>query len=312
MKPSRAKCSFCDKPATVELRYAGKVFCKEHFTRMFWKRVRRTIANNSLIEPNDILGLALSGGKDSTACLHVLHRLLRSRPNTKMIAITIDEGIAGYRAKSVRIAAKNCKALGVRHEVVSFKMEFGKTLDRIVKTADGRKTGYSPCAFCGVLRRYLLNKAAKKFGCTKLVTAHNLDDESTTTLMNVMRGDVSRMGRLGPKVGTGKWDGFVQRVKPFAEIPEKESALFGLLTGIEADYSTCPYAGRSFRGSIREALNGLESRYPGVKFSIAESANKISEAVKEKASGRPKSCSRCGELSAEGVCQACRYIDMVS
>ncbi len=309
------KCSFCEKPAAVELRYAGKVFCRDHFTRMFWKRARRTIANNDLIEPNDVLGLALSGGKDSVACLHLLHRLLRSRPDTKMMAITIDEGIAGYRAKSVRIAGKNCRKLGVRHEVISFKREFGKTLDQIVKTADGRKTGYSPCTFCGVLRRYLLNKSARKFGCTKLVTAHNLDDEAATVLMNVMRGDVSRLGRVGAKVGISGWDGFVQRVKPFAEIPEKESALFGFLCGLEADYSTCPYAGRSFRGSVREMLNGLESRYPGVKFSIAESAAKMADAVRrgeKKKGGGPSKCPKCGETSAQGVCQACRCLELVA
>lgn len=312
MEPPRVKCSFCEKPAAVELRYAGKMFCKDHFTRMFWKRVKRTISNNGLIEPHDTLGLALSGGKDSIACLHVLHRLLKSRPDTKMIAITIDEGIRGYRAKSVRIAAKNCKALGVRHEVISFKSGFGKTLDKIVMTADRRNAGYSPCTFCGVLRRYLLNKAAKKFGCTKLVTAHNLDDEATTVLMNVMRGDVARLGRVGAKVGIANC-GFVQRVKPFAEIPEKESALFGLLTGLEADYSTCPYAGRSFRGSVREMLNGLESRYPGVKFSIAESAARMAVAVKSRpVQSGPLRCQRCGETSAEGVCQACRCLELVS
>lgn len=308
-------CSFCKKPAAVELRYTGHVFCKEHFTKLFWKRTRRTISNNDLIEPKDTLGLALSGGKDSVACLHVLHRLLRSRPDTKMIAITIDEGIAGYRANGVRVARKNCKELKVRHEVVSFKREFGRTLDQIVKIADRKKTGYSPCTFCGVLRRYLLNKAAKRFGCTKLVTAHNLDDEATTVLMNVMRGDVARLGRVGAKVGIDGWDGFVQRVKPFAGIPEKESALFGFLTGLDADYSTCPYAGRSFRGSVRETLNGMESRYPGVKFSIVEGAAKIAEAVKgneKKTGGRPSRCPKCGETSARGPCQACKCLELVS
>lgn len=310
------KCSLCERPASVELRYAGRVFCKDHFTRMFWKRARRTISNNDLIEPHDSLGLALSGGKDSVACLHVLHRLLRSRPDTKMMAITIDEGIAGYRANGVRIAKKNCRKLHVRHEVVSFKKSFGKTLDHIVKIGDKRETGYSPCTFCGVLRRYLLNKTARELGCTKLVTAHNLDDEATTVLMNVMRGDISRLGRVGAKVGIADW-GFVQRVKPFAEIPEKESALFGFLCGLEADYSTCPYAGRSFRGSVREMLNGLESRYPGVKFSIAESAAKMADAVRsleKRKGGSPSKCPKCGETSssAEGLCQACRCLELVS
>jgi tRNA(Ile)-lysidine synthase TilS/MesJ len=37
------------------------------------------------------------------------------------LAITIDEGIAGYRDEAVRIAAENCKKLGVEHVVCSFK-----------------------------------------------------------------------------------------------------------------------------------------------------------------------------------------------
>ncbi len=299
------KCSFCKKDAVFEARYAGNFFCRAHFISMYWKRIKRHIGKNELVVSGDKVAIALSGGKDSTVLLHVFHELFGKRPDIKLVAITIDEGIRGYRPRSLPVARKNCKKLGVPHYVVSFQKEFSTTLDKIVS----RKTDKSPCTFCGVLRRYLLNQTAKKLGCTKLATGHNLDDEAQVILMNLFRGDEQKIARLGAKVGIKSFKGFVQRIKPMRVVPEKETALFAMLAGIEADYHVCPYAHLAYREDVRSLLDSIEQKYPGTKFTLLSSMDKIISELKKSSSSRsPSVCKGCGELTSGELCQACAYL----
>jgi tRNA(Ile)-lysidine synthase TilS/MesJ len=57
-----------------------------------------------MIVEGDRVAVALSGGKDSTALLLLLSSLFPAWQNVQMIAITIDEGIAGYREATVKAA----------------------------------------------------------------------------------------------------------------------------------------------------------------------------------------------------------------
>ena len=59
------------------------------------------------------------------AFLHILTKLEKSFPKAKIVAITVDEGIRGYREEALKIAKKGCQKLGVEHTIVSFKELFG-------------------------------------------------------------------------------------------------------------------------------------------------------------------------------------------
>jgi len=64
--------------------------------------------------------MALSGGKDSVMALNILNSLCE-RNIIDLVAVTIDEGIKGYREDGIRIATENAEILGIEHKVVSFK-----------------------------------------------------------------------------------------------------------------------------------------------------------------------------------------------
>ncbi|OYT27631.1 MAG: hypothetical protein B6U95_05830 [Thermofilum sp. ex4484_82] len=72
------------------------------------------------------IAVGVSGGKDSVALLYILSKIERRFPRSELIAITIDEGIKGYREESLRIARKVAKDLDVEHVVFSFKDKFFK------------------------------------------------------------------------------------------------------------------------------------------------------------------------------------------
>lgn len=300
----------CGNRASIELRYCGEPLCTKHFLRKTWKRLKRHMAGQDLIGSGDIVGIAYSGGKDSTVLLHILHELFSKRPDIKLVAITVDEGIKAYRPESLRLASRTCKKLGVRHVVISAKEEFGLSVDQIVRRLP--KTGLTPCSYCGVIRRYLLNKAAARAGCTKVATGHNLDDEAESVLMDFVRGDLNKMVRLGARVGVGSFPGFIQRVKPLRQLPEREVAIFAMMNGWEFDSAKCPYHGAALREDVRDAINAIEEKHPGAKYAIVGTADRILPAIRKSFIGpAPVLCRMCGELASRELCRYCEYLELM-
>src|SRR3989338_1215773 len=172
------KMGCCDAKAVIEL-HGGEKLCKSHFIGHFEEKVFRTIRQFHLLDKEEHIGVAISGGKDSLTTLSLLKRLSDENPRIKISAYTIDEGIHGYRDATLVIAKKFCDTVGVPLHVFSYEKEFGMPLDEILNVLDVK-----PCSICGVFRRYLLNKKAKELGFTKVATGHNLDDEAQSIMMN--------------------------------------------------------------------------------------------------------------------------------
>ncbi|MGC8817119.1 MAG: TIGR00269 family protein [Candidatus Hadarchaeum sp.] len=299
------RCSFCGRRAVYHRRYAGVFLCDRCMIKSVERRFRRAVNNYRLVLPGERVAVAVSGGKDSVACLHLLTNYCRGK-RCEVVAITVDEGIRGYRDESLPVARENAEVLGVEHYVISFKSVFGVTLDEMVKIAAKRGTGLNPCTYCGVMRRSLLNQAARELSADKLATGHNLDDETQAIMLNYVRADLSRLYRLGPIYIP--LEGFVPRIKPLREIPEKEVALYALLKGIKVHLAVCPYAS-GIHTEIRDFLNSLEANHPNSKFMILRMFEEIKPHLK---SATPefevKRCERCGEPTSTRLCKTCELL----
>ncbi|MBS7614898.1 TIGR00269 family protein [Candidatus Bathyarchaeota archaeon] len=259
-----------------------------------------------MFEIDDQISVAVSGGKDSVSLLHILSKIEANFPKTTLRAITVDEGIKGYRDEAVKIAAENCSQLGIEHFTVSFKELFGYTLDEIIEKTYREKI--TPCTYCGVLRRRALNIAAGKLGVSKIATAHTLDDEIQTFLLNIFHGDITRIARSS-SVHHNATLNFVLRVKPLCEVMERESALYAYINCIPFQEMPCPYASEALRNDVRNTLNRLEERHPGAKYTIYRSMEKIQKAIETTVKGLPvKKCEKCGELTNADVCQTCQIL----
>lgn len=306
------KCTVCGvREAFYLRRYSGEKLCVKCFLESIEDKVRVTIAKYSMFRFDDRIAVAVSGGKDSLSLLHILAKIERSFPKAELYAITVDEGIAGYRDEAIEIASENCREIGVKHSVISFKDLYGHTLDEIVKRIKASGVELTPCSYCGVLRRKALNLLAARIGATKIATAHNLDDEVQTFMLNIMHGDIFRVSRTGPMFEDEK-PGLVPRVKPLCEVLEREVTLYAYLKGIRFQEDPCPYAGEALRNDIRNMLNRLEEKHPGTKYKIYRSAEKIREAIGSMA---PKvalrQCAICGEPTVGEICQACRLLQNI-
>lgn len=259
---------------------------------------------------NDKIAVAVSGGKDSLALLQILSKLKTTPPKSPLIALTVDEGIRGYRDEAIEISAEKCKELGINQHIVSFEKLFGHTLDSIVaKSRRSASSELTPCAYCGILRRRAINIAARNVGATKIVTGHTLDDEVQTVLMNFLRGDIVRLKKEKP-VTDEIHPEFVQKVKPFCEVPEKETALYAYVRKINFQTTPCPYASEAYRNEARAILNRMEEKYAGTKFTVHNFIERLRPALKTLELGDSyEECSECGEPSSGGLCKVCELLE---
>ena len=296
-------CIKCKKPAITFIRYNGTHLCRDHFVQYFERRAKKDIKKQG---KNCRIGVAISGGKDSTVALYTINNIFSKRANVDLVVITVDEGIQGYRDESIKIASKNCKKLGIEHQIVSFKDMIGKTMDEIASKHDE----LGECSYCGVFRRLCLNKKSKELEINKLVVGHNLDDMAQSILMNFVNGDMQKLARLGPhrKIQPG----LVPRMLPLRSIPEKEVALYAIVKNIEFHDAVCPYSTRALRGVFRDIIDNLEYKNPGTRHSILNSYDSIRGLLLEKyPPAELNECERCGEPTSQDICKACILRDRV-
>ena len=318
------ECDKCDREAVMHAAYSGGHLCGRHLRRSVEKRVRRRVREDALLpatatpEEPDTWVIGLSGGKDSVVLTHILEETFGTDPRVELIALSIHEGIEGYRDASLDACVELTEDLGLRHEVVSYESEFDVRMDDV---ADEDPLDMAPCAYCGVFRRDLLERYADDLGADKLLTGHNLDDEAQTALMNVLEGDVTQIAKhfdasLGSFEDRHEGTDFVPRAKPLRDVPEKEVALYAQLAELPAHITECPHASEAYRGEIQRLLWKLEENHPGTRHSIMSGYEELAELTAERYRGESADdlgeCERCGSKTGSRICRKCRLIESVN
>ncbi len=307
-------CSICSSKAVIHLAYAQRSLCEKHFIFNFEKRVKKTIRDHKLLKGAKHIGVAVSGGKDSLTLLSLLYKVAKPM-RTKLTAILIDEGIHGYRNKTIEDAEKLCAELGVELKIFSYKKEIGTSMDEVMVNPNKKEIS---CTYCGVFRRWALNKAAKEVGVDRLAVGHNLDDTVQSYMMNIIRNEPFKLARFTPMGGLIDDEEFVPRIRPLYRIPEKEIALYSILKGFKITFLECPYVREAFRPMIRDFINTLESKHPGSKFNILNNYLDTQDALETKFKTKIQSggmalnkCANCGEPTSTSVCKRCQFTNQL-
>lgn len=293
------ECDHCSSPAVAYIRYNGSHLCTGHFKSYVERRVKKEIRIQADLRAGDKVAVAVSGGKDSMVLLSIMASVFDGRNGIKLCCVTVDEGIGGYRPPSADIAERFCAENGIEFRKISFSDVFGLTMDQVAPLSDAG----SPCTYCGVFRRKCLNMITKEVGAKYLATGHNLDDMAQSVMMNFVRGDVERLARLGPH--NIVQPGMIPRINPLRTLPEKESLLYAMLSGIPFYDGICPYWEAALRNEYRDIIDGLEARTPGTRHSILSSYDKLRPMIQ---AGRGPSKMRvceCGESTLSNKCKAC-------
>jgi len=251
-------CDRCENKSVYSRKYSGENLCSECFSNSILRKTTKTISKHNMIQNNDLVAVAVSGGKDSLALLNILHGLSQNH-NFKIKAITIDEGIPGYRNEALNIVKDFCKKLDVEYAILSYKELFDLSLDEALDLRENEKT--SSCSICGTLRRRAIDHAAKQINADVIATAHNLDDTLQTFFINMLSGDTNKIGWMSPDTSGNS----IRKIKPFCEILESEIVFYAFTNDLPFQTEPCPHMNEGVRTEIREFLNKLEGNHAGVK-----------------------------------------------
>lgn len=294
------KCDRCENAAAYSRKYSGQSLCSECFSGSILRKTAKTISKYDMIHGDELVCVAVSGGKDSLALLHVLDQMSQTH-RFRITAITIDEGIPGYRDEALGIVDSYCNSLGVEHHTYSYKDLFELTLDEALKSRDEKTTS---CSICGTLRRRAIDHAASDVGADVVATAHNLDDTLQTFLINMISGDTDRIGRMNPDTSNNP----IRKIKPFCEIYEPEIVFYAFVNQIPFQTEPCPHMAEGIRTELREFLNGLEESHSGVKNNLYKSALRVAQVMRESSSKQRRLCSVCGSGCTGKVCSVCKTV----
>src|SRR3972149_307373 len=119
--PRAVDCSKCPAPAVTLIRYSGQHLCRQHFLEFVERRARQELRRQADFRGGGAGVVGLSGGKASSTATALLQETLADRRDMKLLAVTVDEGIAEYRPGGIEAARALCGSLGIEHRVFSYR-----------------------------------------------------------------------------------------------------------------------------------------------------------------------------------------------
>ena len=295
------QCNRCQNTAVYTRKYSKESLCSDCFSNSILRKAAKTISKYNMIKNNDLVCVGVSGGKDSLVLLDTLKKMSQSH-NFKIIAVTIDEGIPGYRDEALDIVKSFCDKIDVDFKMYSYKDLFDMTLAESLELRENEKT--SSCSICGTFRRRALDHAAKEIGANVIATGHNLDDTLQTFLINTLSGDTTKIGWMNPDNDGKK----LRKIKPLSEIYESEIFFYAFTNNLPFQSEPCPHMNEGIRTEIREFLNSLEDNRSGIKNNMYHSILKISDSLKASSVKEKHSCQICGNECTGTICSVCNMI----
>lgn len=304
------RCRKCGQKAAINLHEHRLSLCKDHFLEWLSEYTEKTIKKYSLANKRERMIVAISGGKDSLSLWDILWQLGYTTEGVH-INLGID-GEVKYSEISQQFAQKFAEERGLALHVINLQETYKKSIHQFSSMSSHGKQ--KPCSVCGLVKRHILNKFALEGGYEVLATAHNLDDEAATLMMNTLNWNQELLIRQSPSLPTQ--EGFIRKIKPFCRVYEREAAAYALLRGIEYMYDECPYSLGNPQWQVKQTLNLMELSQPGLKlqyylnFLTARQAGFFTQTSQKKVAESGFICSHCGQPTSNEnkICSFCRLI----
>ena len=288
----------------IDVRRHNANFCGEHFLRLCRDQVAKAIKRHDMLQPDDTVLVAVSGGKDSLALWDILIEL-----GYKVDGYYLGLGIGDYSDTSAGYATRFAAERGLKLITEDLRRDHGFDIPNGAKAA--RR---APCSACGLSKRHLFDEAARKGGYDVLATGHNLDDEAAVLMGNTLHWHTEYLGRQLPVLEARH--GFGRKVKPLVRLTERDTAAYCLLRGIDYLVDECPMAHGNRHLMYKEALNDIEARSPGAKhdfyFGFLDRASSRFRNSDGNQRATPVACESCGAPTDAGVCAFCRLVQRVT
>jgi tRNA 2-thiocytidine biosynthesis protein TtcA len=235
---------------------------RSRLERKLWSDVRDTCHEYELLEPNDHVLVALSGGKDSYTLLHLLRSLVAAQfPGVRLTAVHLDQRQPGYDGSPLRA---HLEKSGVAFEILS-EDTYSVVIDQLGH-------GQTYCSLCSRLRRGILYTAAERLGCNKLALGHHRDDGLETFLMNLFYS--GKLQAMPARYVTD--DGKLQVIRPLIGCAEATIAEFAELMAFPIlPCNLCGSQSGLKRDRMTSLLDQLELESPHVRAVMANALKNV-------------------------------------
>jgi tRNA 2-thiocytidine biosynthesis protein TtcA len=218
-------------------------------------QVARASSDFALLEPGDRVMVAVSGGKDSHALLHLLRQIQRRAPfDFSLVAVNVDQGHPGF--------PKQVLPDFFRSEGYDFEIVEEDTYSVVQEKVPAGKT---TCSLCSRLRRGILYTTASRLGATKIALGHHRDDVIETLLLNLFFSGQTKA--MPPRLRSD--DGRHVVIRPLVYSAEADLEAFATEQAFPIiPCDLCGSQEQLQRKRIKALLSGLEAEHPNVRRNL--------------------------------------------
>jgi tRNA 2-thiocytidine biosynthesis protein TtcA len=230
--------------------------------KILLSHVGRAVRDFGLIEPNDRIMVAVSGGKDSYTMLHLLRQMQRKAPfRFDLLAVNLDQGHPGFPG---HLLENWLTENGYEHKMLR------EDTYKIVK--EKLEPGQTQCSLCSRLRRGVLYNAAVELKCNKIALGHHRDDLVHTLMLNLFFA--GRLSAMPPKLLSDDQRNIV--IRPLCYVSEKEIEPFATAMGFPIiPCDLCGSQENLQRKRVKNLLNDLEGEIPNIRSSIMSAMGNV-------------------------------------
>jgi tRNA(Ile)-lysidine synthase len=254
------------------------------------RRFQRHLDATGMIPPNSRGLVAVSGGADSVALLHLLQGVTKGR-GLELRAAHLDHALRPDSPADAAHVRDLCAGLGL-------PLTVGR-ID-IAALARGGRGGLEETA--REARRSFLRETAQVQGCAWIALAHQRDDQAETFLLRLLRG-AGTTGLAGMRPVDAP---FVRPLLPFSRAELVEwLAGEGVAWREDASNQNVAFA----RNRVRlELLPLLESYNPAIRRRLNELCRQLAEDEDDWAARAAAELARTAELTAQGCRLPCAVL----
>jgi tRNA 2-thiocytidine biosynthesis protein TtcA len=226
-------------------------------------RLDKAVLEYKMLQANDSVLVAVSGGADSMALLDLLSQhIWHYADNIDLYAVYVDLGFGDDAENRCERMQNYCDQLRV--DVKILRTDIGPY-------AHSDANRERPCFLCSRLKRKKIFETAEELGCQKIVFGHHKDDIIETLMINMIWG--REISTMIPNLAV--FQGKYNVLRPMVYIEEELVKKYCAERHTPIIEQECPTDGHSKRQFVKEWLAELEGEVNGAKENIFASMKRV-------------------------------------
>lgn len=223
----------------------------------------KAIGDYDLIQPNDTIGVCMSGGKDSFVMAKLFQEIKRhGKINFDVKFLVMNPG---FNEENLVRLKENAEKMGIPIIIKE---------SNIFKVSQMLGEGH-PCYLCAKMRRGFLYDFAKEEGCNKIALGHHFNDVIETTLLNVFYGGTFKT--MVPKLRSTNHKG-MELIRPMVYVEEANIVNYINYCEVEPMGCGCSVASGeipSKRREVKEFIKKMKAEFKDFDKSVYSAGENV-------------------------------------